>query len=361
MDPLSDVLRAVRLKTALLLPRKAAAPWSVATVAARDSRAAYASRDAALHLVSHPRVRELLGRARRNVPGAHATRRRHRVSARRCSHHVERRGASSPTANQLGRSAIPKPSIIGRPARTIPPFVCGFLGCDVSPFNPLLASLPRCMHVSGIATGWLSQFPRQAVAESRTGPRRERDDAHPHGRAHVHRGRSALCGQLPPQQTGWLGGLKDPVVGPALVAAARSPAYPWTLAELARAIASSRTVLAERFSQLVGVSPMQYLTRWRLQLAVGTARGRPRPKSRRSARRWATSRRRRSAARSREIPGCPLPRGGGRAGGNRSPTEVRSPVSYSTPREPQQGQSRSPARPSDPRRIRRGESVRRRR
>jgi AraC-like DNA-binding protein len=46
------------------------------------------------------------------------------------------------------------------------------------------------------------------------------------------------------------------------------PRDPWTLAELARTIGASRSVLAERFSELVGVPPMLYLTRWRLQLAA---------------------------------------------------------------------------------------------
>src|SRR5690349_6363558 len=46
-------------------------------------------------------------------------------------------------------------------------FVCGFLGCDVRPYNPLLSSLPPQMHLTGIACGWLSQFAQQAVAESR--------------------------------------------------------------------------------------------------------------------------------------------------------------------------------------------------
>ncbi|MBK5189436.1 MAG: helix-turn-helix transcriptional regulator [Gemmatimonadaceae bacterium] len=69
--------------------------------------------------------------------------------------------------------------------------------------------------------------------------------------------------QLPPQHSGWLAGLKDDVAGPALAQLHERPAQPWTLAELARAIASSRTVLSDRFSQIVGVSPMLYLTRWR--------------------------------------------------------------------------------------------------
>jgi AraC-like DNA-binding protein len=74
--------------------------------------------------------------------------------------------------------------------------------------------------------------------------------------------------RIPDRDTGWLAGLRDPVVGPALAELHERPAYAWTLPELARRIASSRTVLAERFSEVVGVPPMMYLTRWRLQLAA---------------------------------------------------------------------------------------------
>jgi AraC-like DNA-binding protein len=144
----------------------------------------------------------------------------------------------------------------------------GYLGCDVPGFNPLLSSLPRYMLVPRIAAGFLSQFPRQVVAESQT----------PRSGSETMLTRMAellfiavvrhYVEHLPPQQAGWLRGLTDPVVGPALLKLHEHPAYSWTVATLARAIASSRTVLAERFSQLLGVSPMAYLTRWRLQLAA---------------------------------------------------------------------------------------------
>jgi hypothetical protein len=48
-------------------------------------------------------------------------------------------------------------------------FVCGFLGCDARPFNPLLAALPRWIHVPGGVGGWLAEFPHQVVAETRLG------------------------------------------------------------------------------------------------------------------------------------------------------------------------------------------------
>ncbi len=66
---------------------------------------------------------------------------------------------------------------------------------------------------------------------------------------------------------GWLAGLRDPVVGRALALLHENPARPWTLDELAREVGTSRSVLTERFTLMVGRPPMQYLASWRIQLA----------------------------------------------------------------------------------------------
>ncbi|CAL9634095.1 IS5 family transposase IS4811 [Streptomyces sp. enrichment culture] len=67
---------------------------------------------------------------------------------------------------------------------------------------------------------------------------------------------------------GWLGGLSDPAVAAALTALHREPARPWTVAELAREAAVSRSTLAARFKAAVGQGPLEYLTRWRVELAA---------------------------------------------------------------------------------------------
>ncbi|MGW6487622.1 AraC family transcriptional regulator [Streptomyces sp. NPDC055056] len=66
---------------------------------------------------------------------------------------------------------------------------------------------------------------------------------------------------------GWLAGLADPVVGPVLRALHTQPAHPWTLRELAAVAAVSRSTLAARFKAVVGTSPLEYLTNWRIELA----------------------------------------------------------------------------------------------
>ena len=72
---------------------------------------------------------------------------------------------------------------------------------------------------------------------------------------------------LPPVQTGWLAGLRDPMVGHALAVLHRAPHESWTVERLARVVGLSRSVLAERFTLMLGQPPMQYLALWRMQLA----------------------------------------------------------------------------------------------
>jgi AraC-like DNA-binding protein len=73
---------------------------------------------------------------------------------------------------------------------------------------------------------------------------------------------------LPAEEAGWLAGLRDESVGRALGKLHERPAEDWTLDGLAREVGLSRSVMAERFAHFVGVPPMQYLTRWRMQLAA---------------------------------------------------------------------------------------------
>src|SRR5246127_3788747 len=73
---------------------------------------------------------------------------------------------------------------------------------------------------------------------------------------------------LPPKQSGWLAGARDPEVGKTLALMHRNPARPWTIAALAQEAGVSRSVLAERFRHYLNEPPMAYLTRWRLQLGA---------------------------------------------------------------------------------------------
>jgi AraC-like DNA-binding protein len=73
---------------------------------------------------------------------------------------------------------------------------------------------------------------------------------------------------LPTEGKGWFAGVHDPHVGRALALLHGEPARTWTVEQLAREVALSRSALAERFAALVGETPIQYLMRWRLALAA---------------------------------------------------------------------------------------------
>lgn len=148
--------------------------------------------------------------------------------------------------------------------------VCGFLACDARPFNPLLDTLPRMIVLRRRTGGYsdmLDQFMQCALAESRV-PRAG-------GEVVLARLSELMFVEVVREhvasrdgaERGWLSGLRDEVVGRALGALHGRPAHPWTLDELAQKVGASRSVLAARFMDFVGVPPIQYLAQWRMQLA----------------------------------------------------------------------------------------------
>ncbi len=148
--------------------------------------------------------------------------------------------------------------------------ICGFLGCDARPFNPLLSALPRvfCVRGASMEQRTLDPFMRLALGESKARrPGSETILARLSELLFVEAVRTYVS-ELPPEQRGWLAGLRDDVVGRALMRIHDHPAYDWSLDELAKEVGISRSVLAERFTQYVGVPPMQYLAQWRMQLAA---------------------------------------------------------------------------------------------
>jgi AraC-like DNA-binding protein len=74
--------------------------------------------------------------------------------------------------------------------------------------------------------------------------------------------------RLPDEAGGILAAMRDPVVARAIHHLHRDPARKWTIEDLAAEAGTSRTVMADRFNQLVGKPPIEYLTGWRIQLAA---------------------------------------------------------------------------------------------
>jgi AraC-like DNA-binding protein len=150
-------------------------------------------------------------------------------------------------------------------------FVCGYFGCERHAERLFLAGLPRMIKINlrGDPAGeWLESSVRHLVSQA--------GSARPGQSVLLSKMAEALFIEtirrymeaLPPEQTGWLAGARDPVVGGALALLHRKPCHHWTVEQLAAETGVSRSVLAERFSRFLGEPPLTYLARWRLQLAA---------------------------------------------------------------------------------------------
>jgi AraC-like DNA-binding protein len=273
-DVLSDVLRSVRLTGAVYFDFELSSPWVAEAPASREIAAIVmpgAQRVIEYHLIAR-------GACWGNIVGERPMRLNEGdliVFPQGDAHVLSSAPGmrASPEMTMFVRSTTPLPLVYerggGGPDRAR--IVCCFLGCDERPFNPLLTALPRTIHLSGggndAASGWLATLMNIAVRES--GSARA-------GRDNILARMSELMfveairrhiETLPIAQTGWLAGLRDPVVGQALAALHAEPALAWTVESLARAVGVSRSVLADRFAEMVGLPPMQYLALWRMQRA----------------------------------------------------------------------------------------------
>jgi AraC-like DNA-binding protein len=150
-------------------------------------------------------------------------------------------------------------------------FICGFMACEPKLSQVFLSGLPPIFKVSirnDNSGRWLESSIRFSVNEA--------DASRAGGEAVLSKLSEVLfvetlrtyIAHLPPEQTGWLAGARDPEVGKTLALMHRNPSHPWTLASLAKDVGVSRSVLAERFRHYLNETPIAYLTRWRLQLGA---------------------------------------------------------------------------------------------
>lgn len=290
LDVLSDVLRVVRLSGAVFFTAEFSSPWAVESPPA-DTLASIVMPDAEcvvlFHVLidgecvvdcpSHPSVKMEAGDVI-VFPHGH----QHTMGSR-----------DAVTATPIGAVFSPGP-------RDDPPqicfggggqasrFMCGYLNCDQR-FSPLVGDLPTMLLVrsrddyAGIeaidadgrrptavprGTGtWLGTTIKFTINEARS--------SRPGNTAMLGRLTELMfveilreyMQQLPEDHSGWLAGLNDPHVGKALRLLHASPMRNWTVEELSREAAISRSALAERFTQLVGEAPMRYLANWRMQIA----------------------------------------------------------------------------------------------
>ncbi len=277
MDVLSDVLKAVRLNGAVLFRGEFGTPWCIA---ARPETAIAAQLSSpGMHLISFHVV--LHGHFWARLPPGDAI----RVEAGDVL--VVPHGDAYVIGDDIDGRPVPAAELFaGTSLQDMRCFrwggvesdgdirtrvLCGYLSCERNAFAPLFAALPRLFKVRLGQTAAaqtldpLLMYAEQEVMSPRPGAAglklRMAELMFVEAlRRHME--------TLPEAESGWLAGLRDPLVGRALALLHENPQRRWTVDELAQAAATSRSRLAERFKDVLGEPPMQYLTRWRMLLAA---------------------------------------------------------------------------------------------
>src|SRR4051812_10626249 len=280
MDALSDVLKSVRLEGAVYLNAEFTAPWCIrgeCSVPSVLQRVAGAEHVLFFHFLTEGRCKVRLADSAEALDVAAGD----LVLLPREEKHLlgsDPHLAPIDLSGQVGASEAADADLIqlrhgggGAPTR----FVCGYLACSRALLRPLLEVLPRVLRIpigEGAAAATLRELLRMGVRES----------------AALRPGAGSMLAKLselllvealrcyaedlPPQGKGWLAGVRDAQIGRALALLHGEPGRAWTVDELARGAGLSRSALGERFTELVGEPPMQYLMRWRLALAAQALR-----------------------------------------------------------------------------------------
>lgn len=280
-DVLSDVLAAVRLTSALFFRVEASSPW-VAEAPAGSAMAPVLFREGR-HVISYHVLLE--GSCYCELPGdapvqlsagdivviPHGD--RYALSSHPGMLGLHPEQAILEWFEQTVARAVPDPFnfVEGAGETAARRLLCGFLGCDAAPFNPVLGHLPRLIRLSR-RSGDRDERLVALIALAQAELRERRAGKHCvllriSELLFVEVVREYLASSFG-ERAGWFAGLRDPLVGCALGLLHGAPAHPWTVDELARRSGASRSILAERFSELLGQPPMQYLTHWRMQLAA---------------------------------------------------------------------------------------------
>ncbi len=273
MDALSEILSAIKLDSAIYFNAEFSEPWCVAMPESSALAPLLTERSGhviiyhlvcegrpSVQLTGHERV-ELAAGDIITFPHGHS----HRLGGGPFVNPIDA-GAALPGILERGLELF---HVGGGGASSR--FICGFLSCDPHLSQAFLGGLPSLIKVNirdDPSGQWLENSLRFSVTEAANRSAGAGATVAKLSEAVFAETLRRYLRRLPDGQTGWLAGARDEEVGRALTLLHNRCAHPWTVAELAREIGVSRTVLSERFRRFLGEPPMGYLTRWRLRLGA---------------------------------------------------------------------------------------------
>jgi AraC-like DNA-binding protein len=151
--------------------------------------------------------------------------------------------------------------------------LCGGFQLEGRSTHPLLANLPKVIHLrggNGSAASWIHSTLRHIEIETRV--------MRPGAETLIARLSDILFIQVVREYFNsqgraggndrWVRALKDPQIGMAITHIHRRSEKDWTVASLASQVGMSRSTFAAKFRQLVGESPLRYVARWRAHKAA---------------------------------------------------------------------------------------------
>ena len=270
-DPLSDVLRLVRLEGGVFLEASFTAPWSVATQIGVE--------------FCSPFLPDLL-----QVIGYHVVLEGTMLVAVEGEPPMEihageifllPRNSIHTMASGPGLAPVSAAGLIQRSAdggtlkirygggRAPTNIICGFLGTQDN-FNPLLAALPKMLKLNiskAASRDWIEASVRFAADELVRGRRASSSVMSRLSEVLLVEAVREYASTLGDRERGWLKGLSDPNIGRALALIHGDLGAPWSADILASTVALSRSAFMERFTDLIGMPPIRYVTAWRLETA----------------------------------------------------------------------------------------------
>jgi AraC-like DNA-binding protein len=273
MDALAEILRVIKLDSAIYLNAEFSEPWCVASPVA--SALAPLLVPGAAHVIIYHLLCE--GRAHFEIEGGERVVLSPGDLVALPHGHGHRMGSGHRVTPIDAGSALPGVLAHGLGLLAMGGggescrFICGYLACDPDLSQAFLSGLPPLirLNIREDATGqWLENSLKFSVTQ--VANRDAGADAMLAKLSEVFFAEALrrYLRELPPGQTGWLAGTRDPGVGRALALMHHQHARPWTVSDLAHEVGVSRTVLSERFRHFLGESPMAYLMRWRLRLSA---------------------------------------------------------------------------------------------